>query len=64
MDTNAIGSLSTALAQSNVSDAISVRVLKKAMEVEAQSALQLLQALPQSNTVNPSHLGQNVDVKA
>lgn len=64
MDASGIGSLSTALTQSKVNDEISVRLLKKSMEIEAQSALQLVQALPRTSSGNPPHLGQNVDVKA
>ncbi|MBK7416392.1 MAG: YjfB family protein [Dechloromonas sp.] len=37
-------------------DAVQVAVLKKAMDIEKQSAVQLLQAIPS----NPAHLGNNV----
>lgn len=63
MDLSGIGSLSTALSQSQTGDAVSTLVLKKAMQIQEESALQLLQALPQPPS-NPAHLGQNVDVKA
>ena len=63
MDVTSIGSLSTALSQAEVADAVGIRVLKKAMDIQEQSALQLLQALPQSPS-NPPNLGQNIDVKA
>jgi hypothetical protein len=42
---------------------VGIRVLKKAMDIQEQSALQLLQALPQPPS-NPPNLGQNIDVKA
>ena len=63
MDVTSIGSLSTALSQAEVADAVGIRVLKKAMDIQEQSALQLLQALPQLPS-NPPNLGQNIDVKA
>ena len=63
MDVTSIGSLSTALSQAEVADAVGIRVLKKAMDIQEQSALQLLQALPQPPS-NPPNLSQNIDVKA
>ena len=63
MDVTSIGSLSTALSQAEVADAVGIRVLKKAMDIQEQSALQLLQVLPQPPS-NPPNLGQNIDVKA
>lgn len=62
MDVAGVASLSTALSQAQTGDAVSTLVLKKAMEIQAQSALQLLQAVPQPS--NPPNLGQNVDVRA
>ena len=46
MDVTSIGSLSTALSQAEVADAVGIRVLKKAMDIQAESAIQLLQAIP------------------
>ena len=63
MDVSALGSLSSSLAQSSAGDAVSTLVLKKAMDIEQQSAMQLLQALPASSS-NPPHLGNGVDVRA
>lgn len=63
MDVSSIGSLSSALAQAKTGDAVGILVLKKAMAIQAQSALQLLEGLPQVAN-NPSHLGSTVDVKA
>jgi hypothetical protein len=62
MDVSSIASLSTALSQAQVGDAVSTLVLKKAMDIQAQGALELLQALPQP--VNPPNLGNSVDVRA
>jgi len=63
MDVSSIGSLSTALTQAQTGDAVSTLVLKRAMDIQTQSAMQLLQALPQV-TNNPPNLGNGIDVKA
>lgn len=63
MDVSGLTGLSATASQAQLGNAISVAVLKKAMEAQEQGALQLLQALPQPAN-NPDHLGQNVDVKA
>ena len=62
MDVSSIGSLSTALSQVQTGDAVSTLVLKKAMQIQEQNALQLLQALPQVSN-NPPNLGNSVDVR-
>ncbi|WP_028448968.1 MULTISPECIES: YjfB family protein [Chitinibacter] len=46
------------------SDVAPLMVLKKAMDLQANTTLSLLAALPAPATVNPAHLGQNVDVRA
>lgn len=63
MDVSSIGSLSSAMAQAKTSDAVDTLVLKKAMDIQKQSAQQLLAALP-SVTSNPPNLGNSIDVKA
>ena len=62
MDVSSIGRLSTALSQAQTGDAVSTLVLKKAMQIQEQNALQLLQALPQVSN-NPRNLGNSVDVR-
>lgn len=57
MDVSAIASLATQMSQVQTSEAVQVAVLKKAMDIQEQSALQLLQAVPS----NPPNLGNNVD---
>ena len=57
MDVSAIASLATQMSQAQTADAVQVAVLKKAMDIQEQSALQLLQAVPN----NPPNLGNNVD---
>ncbi|MDD2742456.1 MAG: YjfB family protein [Rhodocyclaceae bacterium] len=63
MDIANISSLSTALSQAKSGDAVGTLVLKKALDIQAQSAAQLIQALPQAAS-NPPNLGNSVDVKA
>lgn len=63
METTQLSSLASALAAARTGDAISVLVMKKALELEGQGALQLVQAATQGS-VNPEHLGQSVDVMA
>ncbi len=65
MDVSSIGSLSSALSQAKTGDAVSTLVLKKAMDIQAQSAMQLLAALPPvAGSSNPPNLGNSIDVKA
>lgn len=63
MDVASVGSLSTALAQSSTGDAVGTLVLRKAMDLQAQLARELLQAVPQPAN-NPSHLGNSIDIRA
>ncbi|MCL2636401.1 MAG: YjfB family protein [Betaproteobacteria bacterium] len=62
MDIGSVGSLSTALSQARTGDAVALLVMKKAIDVQAQTALQLLQALP-AVASNPPNLGGSVDVR-
>ncbi len=63
MDIASVGSISTALTMSKTGDAVGTLVLKKAMDLQEQSAMQLIQALPPVATNNPANLGKNIDVK-
>lgn len=60
MDVSAIASVATEMSQTQTAQAVQIAVLKKAMDIESQSALQLLQAIPS----NPPNLGNNVDLFA
>ena len=64
MDISSVGSISTAASQAQTGDAVSIAVLKKAIDLQAQGALQLIDALPQPATSGPSHLGQGVNTFA
>lgn len=64
MDVNAIASVATQMSQARTADAVSVAVLKKALDLQGQGALQLVQAATQSMQAvnNPPHLGNNINV--
>jgi hypothetical protein len=64
MDTSSIARLSTDLATTRTEAAVATTVLRKALDIEAQGALALLDALPPRPATNPPHLGQHVDTFA
>lgn len=66
MDVSAIASLATDMAQTRINAEAQVAVLKKAMELQGQGALQLVQAATQAPQAvsNPPHLGNQVDTFA
>lgn len=65
MDVTGIASMATQFSDAKTADQIQVTVLKKALDAQAESAAQLIQALPQPASVNqPAHLGQNVNTSA
>jgi hypothetical protein len=61
---SSIASTATQMSQAKTADAVSMAVLKKAMDIETQSAAQLLQALPPVASTNPPNLGNNVNTMA
>ncbi len=63
MDVTSIASLATDMSQARTASAVGVAVLKKAIDINAQNSLQLLQALPQISN-NPANLGNKVDAFA
>lgn len=65
MDTLAIASLATDMSQAKTANAVQLAVLKKAMNIESQGALQLVQAATQATQyANPPHLGNSIDTFA
>ncbi len=58
----------SAFQAAQTADAVGTAVLKKAMDVSAQSAQALIEAIPaapQSGSANlPAHLGQNINTTA
>jgi hypothetical protein len=65
MEISSIANLATSMAATATNDAVSMAVLKKALDAQASSAAALLQAIPPAPVPNlPSHLGQNVNTTA
>ena len=64
MDVSAIAATATEMSQARTAASIQVAVLKKAMDIQAQGALQLIQAAAQVGSNNPPHLGNQVDTQA
>ncbi|QKJ65381.1 YjfB family protein [Deefgea piscis] len=57
-------SMVNAASSASANNPVPLVMLRKSLDLQAQSTLSLLQAIPQPASVNPAHLGQNVDVKA
>ena len=64
MDISSVGNVSAALSQAGTGDAVALAVLKKSLDIQAQSAIQLIQALPQPAPSTPPNLGNGVNVYA
>ena len=64
MDVSGIASIATDMNQTRTADAVQVAVLKKAMDIQAQGALQLVQSASQVISNNPPNLGNRVDTQA
>ena len=64
MDISTIGNVASALSQAATGDAVAMAVLKKAIDIQAQGAMQLIQALPQPASGTTSTLGNNLNTFA
>jgi hypothetical protein len=64
MDVGNIASVATSLTQQQIANAVGVLVLKKAMQIQADSAVALIEALPTPSGGLPAHVGQNVNTTA
>ena len=66
MDTSAIAGGANTYSSANVGDSVQMSMLKKAMSVEAQGVMSLIDALPTQQPAPslPSHLGQNINTTA
>ena len=66
MSVSSIASLSTAMATTQTDTQIGVAILKKSIDIQSQSALELLQAIPSPAPASnlPSNLGQNINTTA
>lgn len=63
MNVNSIASMATSMSDTRVASEVATTVFKKALDVQEQTAMQLIAALPQAPN-NPPHLGNGVDVRA
>lgn len=63
MDVAAIASLATEMSQARTQSAVQIAVLKQALEIQGNGALQLLDAAARVIN-NPPHLGQRIDTRA
>ena len=64
MDTIGIAALASDMSRTRIQGAVQLAVLKKAMDIEAQGAMQLVAAAVQAMPSNPPNLGNQVDVFA
>jgi hypothetical protein len=64
MDVLGIAAAASDMAQSRLANAVQIAVLKKAMDIESQAALQLVEAAAQVIPANPPNLGNQIDTFA
>ena len=64
METSDISQLASSLNQSRTAEAVQMAVLKKSMNMDMQSSVQLIQAATHVPANNPPHLGRHIDVFA
>ncbi len=64
MAVNLVNGANAALSTSAGNEAVSMAVLKKAIDLQAQGAAQLLEALPTPPANNPPHLGNHLNTFA
>ncbi len=65
MDISSASTTNGLVAGTTTDNPVSVVMLKKAMQIEQQTAKALIDSLPQPPAIDPnSSLGRNIDVKA
>lgn len=64
MDTSGIATIATSMSQARTSEAVQLSVLKKAMDINTQNGLQLVQNASKVVANNPPHLGNLIDTTA
>lgn len=66
MDVTGITKTATALNAASTQQEVSIAVLKKAINLSAEGALSLIQAIPDNKSLQslPSHLGHNINTTA
>lgn len=64
MDVSTLAAVATDMAQTRTASTVQVTLLRKALDIQAQGALQLIQVAAQVIPTNPPHLGNRVDIFA
>jgi hypothetical protein len=66
MDVTGIAKLATSIAETGTRQDVAIAVLKKAQDIQATTANQLIEALPQVTPSSnlPSHLGNHINTTA
>ena len=64
MDVSGIASAATDMAQARTADAVQVTMLKKAIDIQAQGAMQLIDSAAQVVPNNPPHSGNKLNTFA
>ena len=66
MNVSGIASVATTLADVGTSQAVSIAVLKKAIDISAENATSLIEAIPDNKAIQnlPSNLGRNINTTA
>jgi hypothetical protein len=64
VEISSIANFATRLSLNKTSEAVELAVLKKAIDIQAEGALALIEALPQATPGSnlPANLGQHIDV--
>lgn len=63
MDSVTSATVAASMAETKAGQAISMEVLKKALDAQATAAAGMIEALPQIQNM-PDHLGQNINTTA
>ncbi|GAA0408152.1 YjfB family protein [Massilia aurea] len=63
MDVTNIAKLSTSMAETGIRQEVGMTMLKRAMDIEASSAAQMIASIPQAQNL-PAHLGNSINTKA
>lgn len=64
MDASAIAAIATDLSQASAASDVQLAVFKKAIDLQRQGAMQLIQAAAQAGRASLSHLGNRIDTVA
>jgi len=64
MEMSSVSALTSGMGSPGAADVVQLTVLKKAMDIKAQGALQLIQAASNIIPSRPPHLGNSIDTVA